>query len=362
MKVNEFSSMLDKSLVIPVFVMNAGCPHRCIFCNQQVTAGNYPGQITREFFDRQVMSYLNWNKDKSRRAQIAFYGGSFTGIAPEIQEQLLSWANDYIRRGLADSIRISTRPDLISSDILSFLKKYNVQAVEIGAQSFVDEVLRISQRGHRALDIINAMKLLRERKMQSGLHLMVGLPKDSPEGFNYSLEKTIELRPDTVRIHPVVVLRDTNLAEEFHRGHYIPLSLAEAVNLCAFGWKKLTQSKIRVIRCGLHWTKEMEQEDTAIAGPVHPSFGHLVLSAMFGESTGELLRRVPNSAKEITFFLSLQDVSGFRGMKNSNIDMIKKFCPQAVVKIETAEALKRGCFYLRTNEGLTLNAEIAGLN
>jgi len=361
MKVND-SSLLSKSLVIPIFIVNSGCPHRCIFCNQQLAAGNYPGLISRDFFDQQVMSYLGWNKDKARRAQIAFYGGSFTGVDPKIQEQLLSWANDYIQRGLADSIRISTRPDLINADILSFLKKHNVRMVEIGAQSFVDDVLQISRRGHKAQDTINAMKLLREWKMQSGLHLMIGLPKDTSDGFGYSLEKTIELRPDTVRIHPVLVFRDTELAQEFQRGQYEPLSLAEAVDMCVFGWKKLTERGIRIIRCGLHWTQEMERKNMAVAGPVHPAFGHLVLSALFGELTGELLRRVPGTAKEITFLLSPQDVSGFRGLKNSNICSIKNFFPQAVIKIETVKSQKRGCFSLRTSEGLTLSAAITGLN
>jgi Histone acetyltransferase len=114
----------SKPLIIPIFIMNNGCPHRCIFCNQQITAGNFPQELTKEFFDAEVKSYLGWNKEKSRNVEIAFYGGSFTGVAPAYQEKLLSWAYSFIQTELVNSVRISTRPDYIKEDNLSLLKKY----------------------------------------------------------------------------------------------------------------------------------------------------------------------------------------------------------------------------------------------
>jgi histone acetyltransferase (RNA polymerase elongator complex component) len=363
MKMNDhLTEAVRKSLIIPIFVMNSGCQHRCIFCNQKITAGNFPTLITQELFDNEVTSYFNWNKDKSRRVEIAFYGGSFTGIAQEVQERLLSWANNYIKKGLADSVRISTRPDYISSDILSFLKKYNVKTVEIGAQSFVDEVLQFAQRGHNAADTINAIYLLKESGLQAGLHLMAGLPKETPDGFIFSLNKTIELHPDFVRIHPVVVLRGTALAAEFLRGNYQPLSIAEAVSLCVLAWNKLAVSGIRVIRTGLHWTKEMEDKSALLAGPIHPAFGHLVLSALFYDSIRILLADLPEKAKEITFCLSPQDVSNFRGLNNSNVSAIKKLYPQAVIKVNTSKEQKRGSISLTTEEEHISITAISGIN
>ena len=143
-----FQQSHSNPLIIPIFIMNSGCPHRCIFCNQKITAGNFPPKITKEFFDSEVESYLTWNKDKSRKVEIAFYGGSFTGVDPAYQEELLSWAYSFIQNGLVNSIRISTRPDYIKENNLPLLKKYGVTTVEIGAQSFIDEVLQFAQRGH----------------------------------------------------------------------------------------------------------------------------------------------------------------------------------------------------------------------
>jgi histone acetyltransferase (RNA polymerase elongator complex component) len=341
--------------------MNSGCPHRCIFCNQKITAGSYPEKISREFFEREVNVYLSWNKDKYRPVEIAFYGGSFTGMKHSYQEELFSLARTYIEKGLVHSLRVSTRPDYINSDIISFLQKYNVTTVEIGAQSFVDTVLQKAKRGHSAIDSINAIRLLKDAGMKTGLHLMVGLPEDSEEGFNYSLQKTIELKPDTVRIHPVIVLHDTALAEEFHQKNYQPLSLTEAVRLCRSAWIKLSKAGIRVIRTGLQITEEMEREEAVLGGPAHPAFGNLVLSAVFYEETVKLLTQLSPKPSEIKFALHDQDISTFRGWKNNNIKSIKNLFPLAEIDVGVSAQQKRGVISLSTGQGQTLHAVIPGI-
>ena len=360
-KIKPMADKATKPLIIPVFVMNSGCPHRCIFCNQKITAGNYPEKISADFFEREVISYLSWNKDKSRPVEIAFYGGSFTGMARTYQEELLSLAQGYIEKGLVHSIRISTRPDYINTDILALLKKYDVSTVEIGAQSFVYEVLERARRGHRTGDSINAIHVLREAGLQTGVHLMVGLPGDSEEGFNYSLQKTIEIKPDTVRIHPVVVLRDTALAEEFQQGTYQPLQFAEAVSLCKSAWLKLAAAGIRVIRIGLQITKEMENEGAILAGPIHPAFGNLVLSAIFYEETVKVLNRLSPKPAEIRFELHNQDVSTFRGWQNNNINSIKKLYPLAEIEVGVSAQQKRGVISITAGQGQSLQAVIPGI-
>ncbi len=349
-------------MIIPIFIMNSGCPHRCIFCNQKITAGNYPQEISREYFENEVNSYLSWNRDKSRLVEIAFYGGSFTGIDKMYQENLLSWAQSYIQSGLVHSIRVSTRPDYINAGILAFLKQYKVATVEIGAQSFIDDVLQFAQRGHNAVDTINAITLLKQENFQTGLHLMAGLPKDTKDGFVYSLEKTIKLKPDMVRIHPVVVFSGTVLAAEFKEGNYEPLQLSEAVSLCALAWEKLSAAGIRVIRNGLHLTKEMENNDAVLSGPLHPAFGSLVLSAIYYDKTRKLLEQLPAETREIHFKLHNSDVSNFRGWRSGNIAAIKKLYPQADINVRTYPEQKRGLISVATDQGYILTTTISGIN
>ena len=360
-QMSVFQQSPGKHLIIPIFIMHSGCPHRCIFCNQKITAGNYAAQITKDFFDTEVKSYLNRNEKKYSNVEIAFYGGSFTGIDKAYQEMLLSWAGSYVEDGQVSSIRVSTRPDYITQDCLSLLKKYNVSTVEIGAQSFNDEVLRFAQRGHDSATTAMAMKTLKEHGFHTGLHLMAGLPQDTPDGFSNSLDKTIELQPDTVRLHPAIVLSGTALAEEFRLGKYKPLELAEAIDLCRMAWEKLTAAGIRVIRIGLQVTQALEKEGAVLAGPFHPAFGSLVLSSIFYNHTIKLLASIPQDTKEIRFNLSSQDMSNFRGMANMNIAAIKKLYPRANLIVESIAGLERGDIYATADSGKSFNLTIPGI-
>lgn len=342
--------------------MNSGCPHRCIFCNQKITAGNFPLKITKDFFDSEVQSYLAWNKNKSRKVEIAFYGGSFTGVDPTYQEELLSWAYSFIQNGLVHSIRISTRPDYITESNLPVLKKYGVTTVEIGAQSFIDEVLQFAQRGHDAAAIVKAMIILKDHGFQTGLHLMAGLPKDTEEGFLYSLDKTIELKPDTVRIHPVIVFSGTALAEELRKGEYKPLELSDAVELCKLAWQKLSEAGIRIIRIGVQLTKEMEKYNAVLAGPMHPALGSLVLSSVFYDHTIKLLDKISPDTKELRFDISERDGSNFRGLNNMNISAIKKLYPSTKIIVRSSAEQKRGAISVNTNSVECFTIEIPGIN
>jgi radical SAM enzyme (TIGR01210 family) len=360
-KADHESQNNSNPLIIPLFIMNSGCPHRCIFCNQKITAGNFPSKITKEFLDGEVRSYLAWNKDKSKKVEIAFYGGSFTGVDPVYQEELLAWAHSFIQKRLVNSIRISTRPDYISENKLPLLKKYGVTTVEIGAQSFGDEVLRFAQRGHNASDIEKAVTMLKSNGFKTGLHLMAGLPKDTNDGFIYSIDKTIELNPDTVRIHPVVVFKETALAKEFREGKYKPLELSDAVDLCKIAWQKLSLSGIRVIKIGVQLTREMEKIGAVLAGPVHPALGNIVLSSVFYDSTIKILDKIHHDAKELHFNLSERDNSNFRGWNNMNVTAIKKLYPRANIIVESKKCHKRGEISVTTDSGESFNLSIPGI-
>jgi histone acetyltransferase (RNA polymerase elongator complex component) len=358
MKKVDHEKTNNNPLIIPIFIMNSGCLHRCIFCNQKITAGNFPLKITKEFFDSEVKSYLAWNKDKSRKVEIAFYGGSFTGVAPAYQEELLSWAYSFIQKGLVNSIRISTRPDYITESKLPVLKKYGVTIVEIGAQSFIDEVLHFAQRGHDAATIVGAMIILKKHGFQTGLHLMAGLPKDTEEGFIYSLEKTIELKPDMVRIHPVIVFSGTALAEELRKGDYKPLELSDAIDLCKLAWEKLSAAGIRIIRIGVQLTPEMEKDGAVLSGPIHPALGNLVLSSIFYDRTIKLLDKLTPGTRELRFNLSERDISNFRGLNNMNISAIKKLYPHTNLIVESNIGQRRGVISVATDSNKSFTMKI----
>lgn len=352
---------MESPLIIPIFIMNRGCPERCIFCNEKIAAGDFVSEVIKSFFDAEVDSYLRWNKDKLRRVEIAFYGGNFTGLETDYQERLLSWAGAYIQKGQVDSIRISTRPDYIDGERLDFLRSRGVRTVEIGAQSFNDEVLRFACRGHDGRTTVQAIKLLKEKGFKTGIHLMAGLPHDTLERFMETLACAVHLKPDTARVHPVLVFKDTPLASEYREGRYRPLSLDEAIQWCRLAWETLAPEGIRIIRFGLQMTPEMSKEGAVLAGPMHPSFGSMVHSAVYYSATLKLLRDIPKPSRCLRFLVAKRDVSHFRGFGNNNMEAIKKLYPDAEIVIDSGPEAFPGRLSIVTETEGSFSVDIPGI-
>jgi histone acetyltransferase (RNA polymerase elongator complex component) len=307
-------------MIIPFFITHAGCPHQCVFCNQKnITGKNTPPEAAS--IHPLISQYLEARKD-DEAVQVAFYGGSFTALPPDIQRSYLEEVQPFIRSGDIESIRLSTRPDAITPDILALLRQYGVATIELGAQSMDDEVLLRSGRGHSAADTVNAVTLLREYHFFIGLQLMPGLPGDTPETFQKTVVQVISLKPDFVRIYPALVIKDTPLAELYRTGRYSPLSLDGAVLLCHKAVARFEQAGIEIIRVGLQPTAELERPGTIIAGPWHPAFRQFVESSRFLEAMNALLP-CSSASGAVTFLVNPADLSSAIGQKRRNIHTIK---------------------------------------
>ena len=311
-------------MIIPFFIPNGGCPHRCIFCNPERTAGPQPARISAGHFEERVRSHLRSARTKPGDVQIAFYGGNFTGLARTEQIRLLERAGKFIASGEVHSIRISTRPDHIDAERLALLKAYGVRTVEIGAQSMVDGILQAAERGHSAADVERAVGLIQREDFHAGVHLMAGLPGERRGDFEYSVERVIALQPDMVRIHPTLVLAGTPLAARYREGNYEPLALPEAVAWCRYALRRFAEAGIPVIRVGLQSTPEMEKEGSILAGPYHPAFRSIVESSLFLDMAASLLATHPVRGRQIVLTSAPADESRLRGQKNENVVSLKR--------------------------------------
>lgn len=324
-------------MIIPFFIQNRGCPHRCIFCNQQISGDQGPADWTDESFHEKIITFLASRSPKAQQVkgvQIAFYGGNFTGLAVAEQDRLLGLAHRHVEKGAVESIRISTRPDALHVPDLERLAAFGVKTVELGVQSFVNRVLEASRRGHTAEDVERTVGLLKNYGFEVILHLMVGLPGDNRRGFGETVARTIALRPGGVRIHPTLVLADTPLAEDFRRGRYQPLSLGEAVDLCKEACRRFQKAAITVIRLGLQATEMMTISGAVLGGPYHPAFGSLVAEALWLERAVALLDGADVRDKRVTMHVPERQESAFRGNKNSNVEMLKKRFRFAALEIK----------------------------
>ncbi|MBI5885490.1 MAG: radical SAM protein [Deltaproteobacteria bacterium] len=259
-------------LIIPVFLPFAGCPSMCVFCDQKGITGSRslpePADVRAT-----VELYLStWRR--GGRIEIAFYGGSFTGLSSETQRRYLSVAREYVSAGRVDSVRVSTRPDYISGDVVEMLASYGVDTVELGVQSMSDEVLTASGRGHTAEAAVRAVSILKAAGMKTGIQIMPGLPGDSVTSVLDTVEKVAALAPDFVRIYPTVVLKETKLHDMYLAGAYRPWEMDEMVGVCAQAALRFAGAGIPVIRMGLASSEGLAHR--VVAGPYHPSFRQLV--------------------------------------------------------------------------------------
>ena len=349
-----------RPLIIPFFLRNRGCRHRCVFCNERIIAGNAP-PVTEDFMRRTVSACLAGRGGRYDRREIAFYGGSFTGMPRDEMQELLDMASALIAQGAVHSIRVSTRPDDIDEARIRILASKGVSAVEIGAQSMDDGVLRKSERGHTTEDVRRAVRLCRDRGLETGLHLMAGLPGESRLSFEASVAETIRIAPDTVRIHPVIVFRDTQLARLYEQGEYRPLSLEDAVTWCKTALARLTRARIAVIRLGLQATEEMEKEGSILAGPWHPAFRSLVESELFRDMALELLENTGADSSGNVFHVAPADLSSFNGPGGRNRALLQSRLGGRPVAARPDPAVPRGALKLRNgrNEYGTSIAEAA---
>ncbi|MBI5286618.1 MAG: radical SAM protein [Deltaproteobacteria bacterium] len=271
-----------KQLIIPIFIPHLGCPHRCVFCNQKnITGEENPSKIQDTRFKMQdsekitetINSYLSTWKGRGR-VEVAFYGGSFTGLDPEVQGGVLMMAYKFIKEGKVDFLRVSTRPDYITEDGLTLLQRYEVRTVELGVQSMMDDVLMRAGRGHTVKDVYEAMKALKRRGFNVGIQIMPGLPGDTRETILFTTKEVIRLHPDFVRIYPTVVIRDTPLEQLYLKGLYRPWPLEDMVDVCREIATLFNKADIRIIRFGLQATEGLRR--ALVAGPYHPSFRQLV--------------------------------------------------------------------------------------
>ena len=303
---------------ISVFVPHIGCPNQCSFCNQKTITGETKAPTKSDVIKavETAFSYPNYDP---KNTELAFFGGSFTAIDREYMCELLSVGYEFVKSGAISGIRISTRPDAITPEILHILKSNGVTAIELGCQSLDDEVLRLNHRGHTEEQVKNASALIKQYGFSLGLQMMTGLLGDTDELALKTAKKIIELGADTVRIYPTLLLKGTYLYSLYEKGEYKPQTLEQAAELVSELLMLFEKSAVKVIRVGLH-TVETEG---FVTGPWHPAFGELAKSRV-------MLKRVLKQIKEksipkgdIVISVPKGQLSAMIGQKRSNITALE---------------------------------------
>ena len=275
-----------KKITVPFFISHQGCPHTCVFCDQRIISGSggaLPGSA-------EISARINlWrNSANGRPVEVAFFGGTFTALSPQLQQQLLVPVQSFLDSGAVAAIRISTRPDYINAETVRWLAGMGVKTIELGVQSMDDSVLSASGRGHDSAASRAAIRCIADNGLIAGAQLMPGLPGDTAEKSLGSLESVIAAGAAFVRIYPVVVLKGTKLAEKYRAGEYQPLTVDQGVSVCKQLLHRAMQTGTDVVRIGLQ-ADEGLNSDSVVAGCWHPAFGQLVRSEMYYDLALQLI-------------------------------------------------------------------------
>ena len=310
---------MSKHYIIPIFVPHFGCPHDCVFCNQKKIT-NYDTDINDNYVRETIERYLAYFNKKAF-IEVAFYGGSFTAIDIETQNSLLEVAYEYKLKGLIDYIRMSTRPDAISHEILRNLKKYKVDTIELGVQSLNQKVLLKSNRGHTIDSVYNSSKMIKSYGIKLGLQMMVGLPEDDLEKDIKTALEFVDLKPDSIRIYPTLVIKNTYLEKMYLSGEYKPLSMSTAVNTCSILLMLFYINNLNVIRVGLQATENIQIGKDVVAGPFHPAFRQLVEDEIFKNIIDDFLVNIDEKYlvdKIMNIYCQEKIISNISGQAASN--------------------------------------------
>lgn len=338
---------MKKHINIPIFIPHEGCPNDCVFCNQRKITG------TTLSADRdirpEIESALSTTGDDVS-AQIAFFGGSFTGIEKSVMVRLLSDAYEYIKAKKVESIRLSTRPDYIDDEILDILSRYGVKNIELGIQSASDTVLKESKRGHTFSQTAAACEKIVKKGFILGGQMMIGLPGSSVEDEINTAKQIVKLGAREARIYPTVVFYDTELCEMARSGKYVPLSDDVAAERAAACYRVFLENGVSVLRVGLQATDNLYDEKAVFGGANHPAMGEMCEGLLYFSLIKEKIRETLNKNKNIfdgrkTLIIHAPygEVSKVSGHKKGNKKKLEEYFSQhniAIEKIKIKETKK----------------------
>ena len=337
---------MSRHINIPIFVPHLGCPHQCSFCTQHSISGSAGFRL--EDMEKTIESSLA-TAEKGASVEIAFFGGSFTGIDLSLMIEILSCAQKYLKNGSVSSLRCSTRPDYINEEILNILAFYGMKTVELGIQSMDNAVLFASHRGHTAEQSAEAANLLLKKGFDFVGQMMIGLPAATPESEKKTARAICSLGAKGARVYPTVVFRDTPLCRMAERSEYFPLSLSDAVCRTADVVEIFRERGVPLLRVGLHATEALNDEKYVFAGPAHSALGELVESEIYKRRILALLAG-EKKAPILRILVAKGQTSAAVGQHQSNKRYLCESFGFSRVIVAESEALSKGDISIKTEE------------
>jgi radical SAM protein (TIGR01212 family) len=202
------------------------CPNRdgtlgtggCFYCSNEAFTPMYCN--TGESLERQMELGLEFQRKRYPRA-VGFLGylQAYTNTYGPM-EQLVETYETVLNNPEFMGMVIGTRPDCLPDSLLDWLveaSRRKVIYIELGIESFSDEVLRKMNRGHSFADAEDALARITERGLLAGGHFLVGFPGEPWQSFFEQVDRLNALPLHSVKVHQLHVFKDTPLANMYRK-------------------------------------------------------------------------------------------------------------------------------------------------
>ena len=221
--------------------LNGGftCPNRdgtrgtggCTYCSSMGSgdfAGDAGKDIHSQFNEVKARMHKKWPEAK----YIAYFQANTNTYAPvnELRKKFEAALSEENTVGLS----IATRPDCLPEDVLDYLSELNERTyliVELGLQSIWDKTGERINRCHTYAEFLDGYEKLRERGINTCVHLIDGLPEETHDMMLKSAETVAALEPHCVKLHLLHVLKGTKMAAEYENGGFELMSLGDYVDI-----------------------------------------------------------------------------------------------------------------------------------
>lgn len=194
------------------------CPTRCSYCSfvshsidkAQKLIPEYVELLCKEIKETALIAKRN----KLRLETVYIGGGTPTAIsADELEAIMKTVSSNFDLSTLREYTVEAGRPDTITKEKLSVIKENGANRISINPQTMNDSVLNAIGRRHTCKQTIEAFLMARELGFNNiNMDLIAGLPTDTYESFNTTLEKVLKLGPESVTVHSLSVKRSSNLS------------------------------------------------------------------------------------------------------------------------------------------------------
>jgi len=217
------------------------CPNRdgskgrggCTFCNN--VSFNPDARQPASISDQLAAGRRVIRKRTGAQKYIAYFQ-AYTNTYADVDE-LARLYDQALTEPDVIGLSIGTRPDCVPDPVLDLLAAYQEKGLEVwlelGLQSACDETLEKVNRGHGFEDYVTAVRNAHARNLQVCTHLIIGLPGENRSHCETTLRRVLEHGVEGLKLHPLHVVKGTQLANQWRRSEYAPLAMEDYISIAA---------------------------------------------------------------------------------------------------------------------------------